>query len=116
MIQDVTLAHLLFNLTLTFLKSLDPPSQILELEDTDVEVGSATWLKCSAAGKPRPKYSWTYFQSANVVEENEDGVSRLLIHDATAYNMGLYTCHAWNERGNVSKTARVTVKGQINTQ
>lgn len=47
-------------------------------------------------------------------EENEDGVSLLVIQNATAYNMGSYTCYAWNDRGNVSKTVRVTVKGKDN--
>ncbi|XP_076608323.1 hemicentin-1 [Chaetodon auriga] len=88
-----------------------PPSQIVELEDSEVDLGSTVWLKCSSMGNPRPKYFWNYYQTANVMEENDDGVSRLLIHNATAYNMGSYTCHAWNDRGNVSKTARVTVKG-----
>lgn len=94
--------------------SLDSPSQILELEDSEVDVGSTVGLKCSSTGNPPPKYSWTYFRTANVMETNEDGVSRLLIRNATAYNMGSYTCHAWNDRGNVSKTARVTVRGKGN--
>ncbi|KAF1379666.1 hypothetical protein PFLUV_G00178390 [Perca fluviatilis] len=87
-----------------------PPSQIVELEDSEVDVGSAVWLKCVSVGNPRPKYFWNYYRTANVIEENEDGVSRLHIHNATIYNMGSYTCHASNDRGNVSKTARVTVK------
>ncbi|XP_068435511.1 hemicentin-2 isoform X2 [Clinocottus analis] len=88
-----------------------PPSQIVELEDSDVPVGSTVRLKCSSMGNPRPRYSWDYYQATNVVVENEDGVSSLHIHNATAYNMGSYTCHASNDGGNVSKTARVTVKG-----
>ncbi|XP_040917727.1 hemicentin-1-like [Toxotes jaculatrix] len=87
-----------------------PPSQIVELEDTEAEVGSDVSLKCSSSGNPRPEYNWTYYQADNVVEAYEDGVTRLLIHNATAYNIGSYTCHAFNHRGNVSKTARVTVK------
>ncbi|XP_050930005.1 hemicentin-1 [Lates calcarifer] len=90
---------------------LYPPSPIVELEDSEVDVGSDVWLKCSSKGNPQPKYSWNYYQTTNVLEESEDGVSRLYIHNATAYNMGSYTCHALNERGNVSKTVRVTVKG-----
>ncbi|XP_008281317.1 hemicentin-2-like [Stegastes partitus] len=90
---------------------LYPPSPIVELEDSEVHVGSSVWLKCSSMGNPRPKYSWNYYLMDNVVEENEDGVSRLLIHNATIYNMGSYTCQAWNEGGNVSKTVRVNVKG-----
>lgn len=96
------------------LLSLDPPSQIVELEDSEVDVGSSMWLKCSSVGNPRPQYFWDYYRADNVREENEDGVSRLLIHNAAEYNVGSYTCHAWNERGNVSKTARVTVKGGCN--
>ncbi|XP_045888380.1 hemicentin-2-like isoform X2 [Micropterus dolomieu] len=88
-----------------------PPSQIVELEDSEVNLGSTVSLKCSSTGNPRPKYFWNYYRTANVMEENEDGVSRLNIRNATAYNMGSYTCHATNDRGNVSKTARVTVKG-----
>lgn len=49
-------------------------------------------------------------------EKNEDGVSFLVIQNATAYNMGSYICYASNDRGNVSKTVRVTVKGKDNTK
>ncbi|KAM6965923.1 hemicentin-2-like [Tautogolabrus adspersus] len=90
---------------------LYPPSQIVELVDSEVDVGSTVWLKCSSTGNPRPKYFWDYYRTDNVMEDNDDGVSRLLIHNVTAFNMGLYTCHAWNDMGNVSETARVTVKG-----
>lgn len=109
------LAQVIVSLWLILFKllSLDPPSQIVELEDSEVDVGSAMWLKCSSMGNPRPKYFWNYYRTDNVMEENEDGVSRLLILNATAYNMGSYTCHAWNDIGNVSKTARVTVKGRV---
>lgn len=90
---------------------LYPPSQILELEDSESTVGSSVSLKCSANGNPKPQYSWIYYQTTNVLEENEDGVSRLVIQNATVYNMGNYTCRAWNERGDVSKTSRLTIKG-----
>ncbi|XP_069571703.1 hemicentin-2 [Brachyistius frenatus] len=90
---------------------LYPPSPIVELDDTEVDVGSTVSLKCSSTGNPRPKYSWSYYKMANVVEKNEDGVSLLVIGNATAYNMGSYTCHAWNGRGSVSKMAKVTVTG-----
>lgn len=91
----------------------DPPSQINELEDTEVDVGSPVWLKCSSTGNPRPQYTWNYFQAHNVKEENDDGVSRLMIHSATVLNMGSYTCRAWNDRGNASKTVRMHVKGGV---
>ncbi|PWA17618.1 hypothetical protein CCH79_00008177 [Gambusia affinis] len=60
---------------------------------------------------PRPNYSWSYYRTLNVNERTEDGISRLIINNATRFNIGSYTCHAWNERGKVSKTVRVTVKG-----
>ncbi|XP_056869919.1 hemicentin-1-like [Takifugu flavidus] len=88
-----------------------PPSQVAELEDMEVEVGSSGWLKCSSTGNPRPQYMWNYYQADNVMEENDDGVSRLMIDNATALNTGSYTCRAWNDRGNDSKTVRVHVKG-----
>ncbi|XP_060945577.1 hemicentin-1-like [Limanda limanda] len=87
-----------------------PPSLIVELEDSEVEIGSNASLKCSSRGNPRAEYIWDYFHAANVKEANEDGDSRLDIHNATAYNTGSYTCHASNEGGHVSKTARLTVK------
>lgn len=99
---------------MSVLLSVDPPSEITGLEDSEVEVGSAVWLKCSSTGFPQPKYSWDYYLADNVTEENEDGMSLLLIHNANAHNTGSYTCHASNERGNVSKTAKVTVKGEVN--
>uniref|UniRef100_A0A3B4VF01 Ig-like domain-containing protein n=1 Tax=Seriola dumerili TaxID=41447 RepID=A0A3B4VF01_SERDU len=84
------------------------------LEDAEVEVGSNVSLKCSSMSNPRPQYIWNYYRTDNVMEENEDGVSRLLIINATAYNSGSYTCCTSNERGEVSKTARVTVKSKVN--
>lgn len=48
-----------------------------------------------------------------MVEENDDGVSRLLIHNATMLNMGSYTCQAWNDLGNALKTVKVHVKGGV---
>lgn len=108
----ITASNNLSNINVTVeINVVYPPSQIVELDDSEVDVGSDVWLKCSSTGNPRPNYLWDYYQTANVVEENEDGVSRLHIHNATVYNKGSYTCHAWNDRGNVSKTATVTVKG-----
>ncbi|XP_068193425.1 intercellular adhesion molecule 5 isoform X2 [Antennarius striatus] len=86
-----------------------PPSQIEELEDSEVDAGSAVVLTCSSTGNPQPTYFWKYYPTDNVAEENEDGVSRLIISNATVQNMGTYMCHAWNELGNVSKTATITV-------
>ncbi|MEQ2275442.1 hypothetical protein XENORESO_003412 [Xenotaenia resolanae] len=88
-----------------------PPSDILELENSEVQVGGILGLKCSSVGNPRPNYSWIYYKTHNVNERTEDGVSGLIINDATGFNTGSYTCQAWNGRGNVSKTVRVTVKG-----
>ncbi|XP_047212655.1 hemicentin-1-like [Girardinichthys multiradiatus] len=88
-----------------------PPSDILELENSEVQVGGVFGLKCSSVGNPRPNYSWIYYKTHNVNERTEDGVSGLIINDATGFNTGSYTCQAWNGRGNVSKTVRVTVKG-----
>uniref|UniRef100_A0A3B4G558 Intercellular adhesion molecule 3 n=1 Tax=Pundamilia nyererei TaxID=303518 RepID=A0A3B4G558_9CICH len=87
------------------------PSEIFELQDLEVHIGSTVELKCSSSGNPRPTYTWNYYQTDNVMEENEDGVSRLEIHSATAYNMGTYTCHAWNNKGRISRTIKVTVIG-----
>ncbi|XP_054463215.1 hemicentin-1-like [Anoplopoma fimbria] len=104
--SNVSSDNLTVNITVKY-----PPSQIVELEDSEVDVGSTVWLKCHSTGNPRPQYSWDYYETTNVMVENEDGVSRLHIQNATAYNTGSYTCHASNNRGNVSKTVRVTVKG-----
>lgn len=96
-----------------FLLSSDPPTDIVELENAEVRLGGTLDLKCSSMGGPRPDYSWIYYQMANVMEKTEDGVSHLIIKNATGLNMGSYTCHAGNQEGNVSKTVRVTVKGKI---
>uniref|UniRef100_A0A8C5NBZ7 Ig-like domain-containing protein n=1 Tax=Gouania willdenowi TaxID=441366 RepID=A0A8C5NBZ7_GOUWI len=81
------------------------------LENAEVDIGSTVWLKCSSRSNPRPSYSWTYYQTSNVIEKTEDGVSLLIIQNATSHNMGWYTCSASNEIGGFSKPARVTVKG-----
>lgn len=87
------------------------PSAILELEDTEDEVGSTVVLKCSSTGYPRPSYSWSYYKAPNVVVSNDDGVSLLYVHNATRENVGSYTCHASNELGEVFKTATLSLKG-----
>lgn len=81
-----------------------------------MDVGSNFSLKCSSSGNPRPEYLWNYYQTSNVDEEHEDGVTYLSITNATADNMGLYTCEARNNFGNVSKTVTVTVKGRTSFQ
>lgn len=81
-----------------------------------MDVGSNFSLKCSSSGNPRPEYLWNYYQTSNVDEEREDGVTYLSITNATADNMGLYTCEARNNFGNVSKTVTVTVKGRTSFQ
>ncbi|XP_062264458.1 hemicentin-1-like [Platichthys flesus] len=87
-----------------------PPSLIVELEDSEVKIGSDAFLNCSSKGNPRPTYIWNYFNATNVMEKNEEGYSLLAIHNATGYNMGSYTCLASNKGGHVSKTVRLTVK------
>ncbi|XP_077352432.1 vascular cell adhesion protein 1-like isoform X2 [Festucalex cinctus] len=87
-----------------------PPSEIEELEDVEVELGSEVYLKCSTRGNPRPEYSWSAPTFLNVDQVNEDGVSRLLIPNVASHNTGVYTCHASNERGTVWKQVTVSVK------
>ncbi|KAM8824676.1 vascular cell adhesion protein 1-like isoform 3-T3 [Synchiropus picturatus] len=89
-----------------------PPSQILELEDSEVEVGSSVRLKCASKAIPRPGYSWTYYQAENVMVVYEDGVSLLLVENATDFNAGVYTCHTGNIGGSVSKSVKLTVKAK----
>ncbi|XP_061556931.1 basement membrane-specific heparan sulfate proteoglycan core protein-like [Phycodurus eques] len=86
-----------------------PPSQIEELEDVEVELGSEVCLKCSTRGNPRPEYSWSAPTLLNVAQVDEDGVSRLQIPNVTSHHTGVYTCHASNERGTVSKQVTVSV-------
>ncbi|XP_064844259.1 hemicentin-1-like [Oncorhynchus masou masou] len=88
-----------------------PPQNILELRDTEVDVGSPTGLNCSSDGNPRPEYSWTYHRAPNVKLKNNDGGSLLTIEQATGGNIGTYTCHASNTLGKVFKIARVSVRG-----
>ncbi|XP_061158560.1 hemicentin-2 isoform X1 [Syngnathus typhle] len=87
-----------------------PPSPIEELEAVEVELGSEVYLKCSSRGNPRPEYSWTAPTFQNVVQVNEDGISRLLIENMASNHTGDYKCHATNERGTVGKKVTVSVK------
>lgn len=96
------------------LTPLDPPTYIVELEDTEVsEVGSDVVLKCSAYGDPRPQYRWSYYQAKNVWVKNEDGVSLLHIRGVSGENIGTYTCFAFNKLREVNKSVKVTVKGTV---
>ncbi|KAL0992894.1 hypothetical protein UPYG_G00100650 [Umbra pygmaea] len=87
------------------------PRDIQELLDTEVDTGSSTQLRCSSSGNPAPEYSWIYHRTPNVRVETKDGVSLLSIVHATGENIGTYTCYVQNTLGNVSKTARVFVRG-----
>ncbi|XP_046894898.1 hemicentin-1-like isoform X2 [Hypomesus transpacificus] len=89
-----------------------PPSEILELEDTEGNIGFILGLKCSSKGNPPPLYTWIHnFSTANnIKEEHVDGVSLLKISDATMENIGNYTCHAENSQGSVTKTVGITLK------
>ncbi|XP_037544498.1 hemicentin-2 [Nematolebias whitei] len=78
---------------------LYPPSKIFELEDAEVDVGGNLRLKCSSVSNPKPNYYWHYYQAGNLIEETEDGVSCLIILNATELNTGFYTCQAWTEQG-----------------
>lgn len=93
-----------------------PPQNILELRDTEVDVGSPTGLNCSSDGNPRPEYSWTYHRAPNVKLKNNDGGSLLTIEQTTGENIGTYTCHASNTLGKVFKIARVSVRGKTFTK
>uniref|UniRef100_A0A3P8Z7V5 Ig-like domain-containing protein n=1 Tax=Esox lucius TaxID=8010 RepID=A0A3P8Z7V5_ESOLU len=84
------------------------PRNILELRDTEVDVGSSTQLKCNSNGNPPPEYSWTFYRAPNVKVENND---TLIIEDATGANIGYYTCFARNTLGMVSAIARISVRG-----
>lgn len=77
-----------------------------------VNVGSDVSLKCSSKGNPQPEYLWQYYNSSNVAEKHEDGVTYLSITNATAMNMGLYTCSAKNSVGHVWKTVKLKVEGR----
>ncbi|XP_062306076.1 hemicentin-1-like [Osmerus eperlanus] len=87
-----------------------PPSEILELEDTEGNIGSTLGLKCVSRGNPPPLYRWIHdFSTTNIKAEHVDGVSLLKISDATMENMGNYTCNATNSQGSVQKTVRITL-------
>lgn len=95
------------------LTSLDPPSPIAELEDTEVDVvGSDVVLKCAVHGDPRPQYKWSYPWVSNVWVKTEDGVSLLHINGTTEANIGTYACFAFNKLGEARRSVRVTVKGK----
>lgn len=115
-ISLLCLTFVTFPSNLFKLSSSDPPSQISELEDSVVKVGSDVWLKCSSKGNPQLEYLWEYYNSSNVAEKHEDGVTYLSITNATAENMGVYTCRAKNEIGNVSKTVKLSVEGRTSIQ
>ncbi|XP_061703190.1 uncharacterized protein LOC133515010 isoform X2 [Syngnathoides biaculeatus] len=86
------------------------PSQIEELEDVEVELGSEVCLKCASRGNPRPDYTWSAPTWLNVARVDDDGVSRLQIPNVTSLQTGVYSCSASNGRGTVSKIVTVSVK------
>lgn len=77
-----------------------------------MNVGGDVSLKCSAKGNPPPSYTWEFYGSSNVAENHEDGVTYLSITNATARNMGRYTCRAANPLGVVVKGVKITVDGR----
>ena len=90
----------------------DPPEKITQLEATELEVGSSSTLKCFSDAQPAPTYHWDYYKTGNVQVMDVPGGSHLHINKTTDVNIGNYTCIVANDLKNISKMARVTVKGK----
>ncbi|XP_056143562.1 hemicentin-1 [Lampris incognitus] len=91
---------------------LYPPADIDELTDVEARAGDSVTLRCPCRANPPPTVLWTYGEAPNVEMRSHDHVSLLVIHNATKYNTGSYSCSVWNARGRVSRTAVVTVTGK----
>ncbi|XP_076866056.1 hemicentin-1-like isoform X2 [Brachyhypopomus gauderio] len=88
-----------------------PPADIMELNDQSVTEGSWVFLKCFSSARPRPEYEWIYHPEPNVTTTIEDGMSGLIINDASGRNIGTYTCIARNLLGETRRSVRVDVEG-----
>ncbi|CAL8273606.1 unnamed protein product [Lota lota] len=89
----------------------NPPKNITQLEDTELEVGSSSTLKCFSEANPPPIFHWDYYKTGNVEVTYVAGGSLLHIKKATDVNIGNYTCIVAYALKNISHVARVTVKG-----
>lgn len=92
------------------------PDWIRTLQKQSVPQGKYIVLECEASGKPTPTSRWlrngreiTLTPGGRIKAEENDGVFKLHINDATHQDEGDYTCEAINSLGFVHTTCHLKV-------
>ncbi|XP_074545798.1 protein turtle homolog B [Halichoeres trimaculatus] len=98
------------NGTWTLLSVTAPPS-FTEAPPPVVEamVGSRLSLTCAAEGNPAPSITWV--KDGGVIQRNKYQAGALSLQAVSMQSAGLYSCHASNSEGNVTRVTRVKIKG-----
>ena len=93
--------------------SLDKPSIISFKTDQKygnyVDKNSRVTLICKADGYPPANY--TIIRHGIKLADNSDGL--YTINSVSSSDDGQYKCVAWNEVGNITKSLKISVKGQF---
>lgn len=84
------------------------------LTGSSVTEGEDLQLHCSVEGRPAPHISWLFNDQPipNARSSFDNGLAKLMIHDALQEDEGLYTCVAENSHGRAVCSARVLVKAK----
>jgi hypothetical protein len=99
----------------TALKSA--PSVIEELFDITVISGKKAMLKCLINGEPKPEITWrknglVIGQTLDFKQTQNEDVVELEIAETCIKDTGCYECMARNEKGEVTTSCQLTVKGR----
>ena len=94
------------------------PTLAKKPKDVSVKAGESFELACKARGHPDPvtrlqREGVTTFPAATTKRMHLTKDGSFLISNATAEDMGLYTCIAENMAGSVNSSAFVTVLGKF---
>ena len=89
------------------------PAKILTRQNSTVQVGSSTALRCLAEGNPTPTITWT----RDKTDEGVGSGSTLVFCSAQLYDRGWYTCNSKNSVGPSDRASiYVEVRGEDDNQ
>ncbi|XP_061590431.1 protein turtle homolog A isoform X2 [Cololabis saira] len=72
-------------------------------------VGAHLLLSCVATGNPIPTITW--LKDGNIIQSRNDEGEVLSLPAVSTQSAGLYTCHASNTEGNVTRVTKIMIKG-----
>ncbi|CAI9716215.1 titin-like [Octopus vulgaris] len=94
------------------------PKFIRKLDDTRVHKGRNVCFECTTLGDPQPEIKW-YFKGKEIKSsdhykiESDGKKHSLFVYDVHPDDEGEYTCKASNPKGELTTSAKLTVKDDV---